>query len=97
MSTTINQTYSDAIRQIPSASSKTYPSPQGIHTSLIPGASDKIPSYTHIYIAIENSSNELVQGLYLMYNNIHGSSKDKSKTSMKNLTSVRTSDTIPQC
>jgi len=49
-----------------------------------------------ITVAVENSSNELVQGLHLMYNHIHGSSKDGSKTSMKISTNAGPSDIIPQ-
>jgi hypothetical protein len=40
MSATINQSYSNAIRQISLAGSRTYPGPQGIQASLIPGAGD---------------------------------------------------------
>ena len=88
-----NQFDDATIQQWPSSIWSGAPTSQQSITS---GLYSAIPC-THINIVIENSSNKLVQGVYLMYNNIHGSSKDESKRSMKILTNARPSDTIPQC
>jgi hypothetical protein len=50
--------YSDAIRQILLAGSRTYPGPRGIQTSLVPGASDSNGGKVEDYLEeVEESYN----------------------------------------